>query len=213
MRPITLPGIDEYAERHTTPDPEPLLRLADETRRDFAVPQMMVGPVEGRFLQMLVFAMRPRLVLEIGTFTGYSSITMAAVLPPGGRIVTCEVDERHAETARRHIAASPYADRIAIEVGPALATIARLDGPFDLVFIDADQVGYLEYFEAVLPRLSPNGLIAADNTLWNGDVLAARNGDVDVAAIRRFNDAIAADPRVSSVLLTIRDGVTLIRPA
>jgi caffeoyl-CoA O-methyltransferase len=213
MKPITLPGIDAYAARCTTPDPAPLVALAAETWRDLDLPQMMVGPVEARFLQMLVFALRPRLVLEIGTFTGYSALSMAAVLPAGGRIVTCEASERHAAVARRHVAASPHADRITIELGPALDTIARLDGPFDFVFIDADQVNYHRYLEAVLPKLSPAGLVAADNTLWNGDVVGDRSDDVDAIAIRHFNDAVVADPHLSSVLLTLRDGVTLIRPA
>ena len=213
MKPITLPGIDEYAARCTTPDPAPLVALAERTRRDFDLPQMMVGPVEARFLQMLVIALRPRLVLEIGTFTGYSALSMAAVLPPGGRIVTCEASERHAAEARRNVAASASADRITIELGPALDTIARLDGPFDFVFIDADQVNYHRYLAAVLPKLSPIGLIAADNTLWNGDVVGDRSDDADTTALRRFNDAVVADPSLSSVLLTVRDGVTLIRRA
>jgi caffeoyl-CoA O-methyltransferase len=213
MAPIIDPKIEEYAEAHTSPDPQELRALADETRRSFEIPQMMVGSLEGRFLQMLAHALRPQLVLEIGTFTGYSALSIAAALAPEGRIITCEVNERHAEVARRHIASSPYADRISVEVGPALETIARTDGPFDFVFIDADKVNYLNYLEAVIPKLSAYGLIAVDNTLWGGDVVDEAKRDPETEAIRRFNGVVAGDPRLVSVMLPIRDGVTLIRLA
>jgi caffeoyl-CoA O-methyltransferase len=139
MRPVTLPRIDEYAEEHSTPDEPRLRALAEETYATLAVPQMLSGPVQGRFLQMLVHALRPRTVVEIGTFSGYAALSMAAVLPPGGRVITCEIDQGHADVARRHIAASPYGDRVTVEVGPALDTLRRLEGPFDLVFVDADK--------------------------------------------------------------------------
>ena len=212
MTPITVAEIEEYAERWTTPAPEALKALAAETKAAFEEHGMMVGIVEGRFLEMLVHAIQPGTVLEIGTFTGYSSIAMAAALPPGGRIVTCEVNEEHAAVARRHIEATGNAARITVEIGPALETIERLEGPFDFVFIDADKEGYLGYFEAVLGKLAPGGLIAADNTLWHGSVIDPDNDDVDTLAIRRFNEAVASDPRVVCVVLPVRDGVTLIRP-
>ena len=211
MKPITLPGIDEYAEQHTTADPTQLTELTAETYANLTDPQMMSGPVQGRFLQMLVHALRPRLIVEIGTFSGYASLSMAAALPPGGHIVTCEINPVHAQLARKHIAASDHSGKITVEVGPALQTIGRLSGPFDLVFIDADKAGYPRYFEAALAKLAPHGLIACDNTLWNGDVLNADSIDPDTRALRAFNTAVAADPRVSTVLVTIRDGLTLIR--
>ena len=211
MTAITTPEIEEYAERHTTPPAETLRTLEAETRATFESHQMMVGTIEGRFLEMLVHATQARRVLEIGTYTGYSSIAMAAALPPGGQIITCDVSEEHTAVARRHIEASGNAGRIRIEMGPAVETIERLDGPFDLVFIDADKESYLAYFEVTLPKLAPHGLIAADNTLWHGDVINLDNSDADTVAIRSFNSAVAADPRVSAVLLPIRDGVTLIR--
>jgi len=213
MKVITLPGIDEYANRHTSPDSEILLAVADRTNLDMDAPQMMIGQQGARLLQTLVYALGARRVLEIGTFTGYSSLSMASVLPPGGRIISCEANPRHAAIARKNIAASPYADRITVELGAALDTIARLDGPFDFVFIDADKTQYLDYFEAVLPKLGERSLIAADNTLWNGDVMDDSGGDADVDALRRFNKAVAEDPRVVTVLLTVRDGLTLIRPS
>jgi caffeoyl-CoA O-methyltransferase len=204
-------GIEEYAAEHTTP-PEPLLReLAEETQATLRSPQMLTGTIEGRFLELLVHGLRAQRVLEIGTYSGYGTLSMAAGLPAGGHIDSCEIDEEHAAVARRYAERSPYADRITVHVGPALETIAGLEGEFDFVFIDADKVNYRNYYEAVLPRLAPHGLIAADNTLWSGRVLE-ENGDDDTRAIRDFNDHVAGDSRVTCVMLTVRDGVTLIRP-
>jgi caffeoyl-CoA O-methyltransferase len=204
--------IERYAEEHTTP-PKPLLaELAQETRETLQSPQMLTGTVEGRFLELLVFSSGARRVLELGTYSGYSSLSMAAGLPPGGRIDTCEVEERHVEVARRYIEQSPYADRIQIHLGPALETIGRLEGQFDFVFIDADKPNYVNYYEAVLPRLSERGFIAADNTLWSGRVLDDKDDDEGTRAIKAFNEHVKSDSRVTSVMLTVRDGVTLIRP-
>jgi predicted O-methyltransferase YrrM len=213
MTDIVDPALEAYAEEHTSAAPTYLDNLADDLRATLEYPGMMVGLLEGRYLEMLTFALGARTVLEIGTFGGYSALAMAPGLAPGGRIITCEISDVHAEFARRHIAASPYADKIEVVVGPAIDTIATLDGPFDLVFIDADKATYPDYFEAVLPKLSPRGLIAADNTLWSGRVLDLADTSPDTVAIRRFNDALAADRRVVVVQTTIRDGVTLIRRA
>lgn len=210
--PLDLGDIERYAEAHTTP-PEPLLaRLAAETRENLPSPGMLTGTIEGRFLEMLVYASRAKRVLELGTYSGYSALSMAAGLPPGGHIDTCEVEEKHAEVARRYIAESPYADRITIHMGPALESIERLDGEFDFVFIDADKPSYVDYYEAVLPRLSARGFIAADNTLWSGRVLDDDDDSDGTRAIRAFNEHVRSDDRVESVQLTVRDGVTLIRP-
>jgi len=204
--------IDRYAEEHTTPTPELLQRLWDETHATLDAPQMLTGPVAGRFLQFLVYISGAERVLEIGTFSGYSALSMAPGLPPGGRIDTCELSEKHAEVARRYIDESPYADRITIHMGPALESIAALDGEFDFVFIDADKGGYVDYYEAVLPRLSERGFIAADNTLSNGRVLEAEPEAESSRAIKAFNEHVKSDDRVVSVLLSIRDGITLVRP-
>jgi len=209
--PVVDTDIERYATEHTTPEPDLLAELAAETRESVANPQMMVGPLEGRFLQTLVFVTGARRVLEIGMFTGYSAMSMAEALPPDGRIVTCDVDPKVEAVARRHIEASPWADRIDIRMGPALDTLAGLDGPFDLVFIDADKAQYRHYFEAVLPLLSERGLIVVDNVLWSGKVLDATDETDDTRALVAFNDHMAVDPRVVAVMLTIRDGVTLIR--
>jgi caffeoyl-CoA O-methyltransferase len=205
--------IDAYAEAHTTPPPELMAELAAETKATLSSPGMLTGTVEGRLLEQLVFALRARRVLELGTYSGYSSLSMAAALPEGGHIDTCEVDEAHAEVAQRYIDRSPYADRITIHLGPALETIERLGGEWDFVFIDADKENYANYYEALLPRLAPSGLMAIDNTLWSGRVLDDADDSEATRAIRDLNDRIAADDRVIAVQLTVRDGVTLVRRA
>jgi caffeoyl-CoA O-methyltransferase len=213
MIPIVPPEIERYAELHTTPLPEHLRALAAETEKSMQYAQMMVGQLEGRFLEMLVFMTGARRVLEIGMFTGYSALSMASALPPDGHIVTCDIDPKAEEIARRHIEASPYADRIEIRMGPALRTISELEGPLDLVFIDADKTNYRNYYEATLPLLADDGIVAVDNVLWSGAVLDEADTSADTQAIREFNDYVVGDPRVVCVTLTVRDGVTLIRKA
>jgi caffeoyl-CoA O-methyltransferase len=205
------PRVEQYAAEHTTPEPPWFATLAEETRSATRAPTMMVGTLEGRLLTALVAMLRPRSVLEIGTFTGYSALSMAEALPADGRIVTCDISEEHLAIARRHVAASPYAGVIEIRSGPALETIATLPGPFDLVFIDADKTSYSAYFEATLAKLSPDGVILVDNVLWSGRVLDPAIIDPDTAAIKAFNDQVLADDRVEVVMLTVRDGVSLIR--
>ena len=211
MDGIVRPEVERYAEEHTSPAPAHLRAAAEETRARLPAPQMMTGRLEGRFLELLVFAMGARMVLDVGTFTGYSALSMAAGLAPGGRVVTCEVDPDVAAIARRHIEASPYADRIDLRVGPALETIAALEELFDFVFIDADKEGYRDYFEATLPKLSERGLIAIDNTLWSGRVVDAAEPDERTRILMDLNDELVRDPRVECVLLTVRDGLTLAR--
>jgi caffeoyl-CoA O-methyltransferase len=208
---IADPRVEQYAVEHTTPEPPWFATLAEETRNATRAPTMMVGTLEGRLLTALVAMLRPRSVLEIGTFTGYSALSMAEALPADGRIVTCDISEEHLAIARRHIAASPYAGVIEIRSGPALETIATLPGPFDLVFIDADKTSYAAYFEATLAKLAPDGVILVDNVLWSGRVLDPAIVDPDTAAIKAFNDQVLADDRVEVVMLTVRDGVSLIR--
>jgi caffeoyl-CoA O-methyltransferase len=205
------PEVEAYAEAHTT-QPEPLLRrLFEETHARLQAPQMLTGTVEGRFLELLVHGLGAKRVLEIGTYSGYGTLSMAAGLPADGRIDTLEVDDRHAEVARRYVEEAGHAGRVTVHVGPALDTIEGLDGEFDFVFIDADKVNYLNYYEAVLPRLAAHGLIAADNTLWSGRVVGDGEADENTRALREFNDRVASDSRVVAVVLTVRDGITLIR--
>jgi caffeoyl-CoA O-methyltransferase len=206
--------LDEYAESRSTPRDDLLTRLFEETHETLAAPQMLTGGVEGRFLETLVWAMGARRVLEIGTYSGYSALSMAASLPDDGELITCDVWEEANEVARRYAAESPHGHKIDFRLGPALETIAELEGPFDLVFIDADKDNYDAYFEATLPLLSERGLIVVDNTLWSGRVLPGHDdGAPQTKAIGALNDKLASDPRVVTVMLPIRDGVTLVRRA
>jgi len=199
------PRIEEYAERVSSPHEALLAELSAESTAKLGEEEMLTGPVAGRFLELLAWFGRPRRVLEIGTFSGHSALAIAAALPSDGRVDACELRPERAAFARRYFDRSPHGSKITLHVGPALETIGRLEGEFDLVFIDADKTGYIDYYEAVLPRLSEHGLIVVDNTLANGRVL---DGSAAAAA---FNEHVAADPRSVQVLLTVRDGLTLIR--
>jgi caffeoyl-CoA O-methyltransferase len=208
---IVHPPVEEYAELYSTPCGELFERLAEETRQETTLPQMMVGPIEGAFLAFLVHALRAERILELGTFTGYSSISMALALPPGGQVITCDVNEETTAIARRYAEEAGVADRIDFRVGPALDTIAGLDGPFELIFIDADKDNYVNYYEATLPLLAERGVMIADNTLWSGRVADSTDDEPSTRAIRSFNERVRDDPRVENVLLTVRDGINLIR--
>jgi caffeoyl-CoA O-methyltransferase len=207
---IVDPPVEEYAETHSTSDGELFERLAAETREKTTTPQMMVGLLEGRFLGVLVRSLRARRVLELGTFTGYSSISMALALPPGGRVITLDVNEETTAIARRYAEEAGVADRIDFRLGPALETVAGLDGPFELVFIDADKENYVNYYEATLPLLADGGLMVVDNTLWSGLVAEPDESDANTRAIQALNDRVLSDPRVENVLLTVRDGMNLV---
>ena len=212
MPQIVDPDIERYASEHSTPERRELQAVAAETHEKFGGRAgMLTGHLEGAFIRSLVAISGARRVLEIGTFTGYSAMAMASALPPDGELVTLDVSLEHVEVARRHIEAGPWADRINVLVGPALDSLSTLDGPFDLVFIDADKTNYRNYFEAVLPKLSDRGVIAIDNVLWSGRVLDASDTSDDTRAIVALNDFIAHDDRVECVMLTVRDGVSLIR--
>lgn len=201
--------IETYARQHSE-KPSPLLEaLTKETYEMMASPGMQVGPLEGAFLRLLVRLIGARRVLEIGMFTGYSGLMMAEGLPEDGELITCDVDPKAEEMARRYFAQSPHGRKIQIRMGPALETIRTLSGPFDMVFIDADKENYGAYFDAVLPLVRTGGLIVADNTLWSGRVLSPQ-AESD-RAIVAFNEKVARDERVEKVLLTVRDGMTLMR--
>jgi len=207
---IVEPRVEEYAEAHSSPNAELFERLAAETREKSEAPQMMVGLLEGQFLGALVRSQRARRILELGTFTGYSSISMALALPDDGRVITCDVNAETTEIARRYATEAGVAERIEYRTGPAVETIAQLEGEFDLVFIDADKPNYLNYYEATLPKLAANGLMILDNTLWSGRVADPDEDDENTRAIRTVNDRILEDPRVNNVLLTVRDGMNLV---
>jgi caffeoyl-CoA O-methyltransferase len=206
---IVRPKIEQYAKEHTSP-PSPLLaKVAAVTESATERPEMMTGAVEGALLAMLVAMLRPRAILEIGTFTGYSALSMAEAMPAGCRIVTLEADPNHAAIARRHLAGSPYAGRVEVCEGPALDTLAGLTGPFDLVFIDADKPSYIKFLDAVLPLLGDRGIVAVDNVLH----FAISPDAEDAAGIEAFNAYVASRADLVQVLLTVRAGLMLIRRA
>ena len=211
MTVITDPAIDSYSAAHSGAEPPLLTDLARATYEFSDMPQMMVGRLEGRFLKLLVAAIGARRVLEVGTFTGYSALSMAEALPAEGEIVTHDINERHAEMAKRYIARSPYADRIRIVVGPARETLRQLEPPFDFAFIDADKPSNLAYYEEALRLVRSGGLIAVDNVLRGGAVLDGADRSEASVATRDFNDFVARDDRVEGVLLPLRDGVMLVR--
>ncbi|MBK8265795.1 MAG: class I SAM-dependent methyltransferase [Nannocystis sp.] len=205
-------AIATYVREHTSDEPELFARLRAETQASLADPQMQVGPVEGALLRLLVQISGARRVLEIGTYSGYSALAMAAALPEGGTLTTCDRDPVATAVARRYFDQSDHGSKITIALGNALDTLAALTqagARFDLAFIDADKESYIDYWEAVMPLLPLGGVIIADNTLWSGRVLAPR--DPSDHAIVAFNAHVAADPRVEHVLLSVRDGVMLAR--
>jgi predicted O-methyltransferase YrrM len=203
-------AVERYVEEHTSDQDQLFQRLAAETREKSSAPQMMVGQVEGSVLALLVRLTGAKRVLELGTFTGYSSISMALALPSDGRVITCDVSPETTEIARRYADEAGVAGRIEYRTGPALDTIAELDGEFDLIFIDADKPNYVNYYEATLPKLAGDGLMILDNTLWSGRVADPQEDDENTRAIRVVNDRVLADPRVKNVLLTVRDGMNLV---
>ncbi len=211
MITLVSPEIERYAVDHTTPLPDYLEELTRVTYEKMASPAMLTGPVEGTLLQFLVWATNARRVLEIGTFTGFSAQMMAAALPDDGVLVTCDNDPRAAKMARQHFAKTPHGHKIELRLGEALETLEALNGPFDLVFIDADKEGYIAYYDRALELLSPRGIIAVDNVLWGGRVLDPKS-ETDHAIVQ-FNRHVRQDPRVRHVLLPVRDGVMLVRRA
>lgn len=223
-------GLDPYLSRCTTPESPALRSLADRTQAadwsrpagDDTVPrlerEMLSGHVEGQVLKFLVALTGATRVLEVGMFTGYSALAMAEALPDDGRLVACELDAEVAEFARRCFGDAPSGDKIVVEVGPARETLAALVAAgeaFDLVFVDADKGGYVDYVRTLLDTqlLAPNGLICVDNTLMQGQTYLAGTPTANGEAISAFNQAVAEDPTVEQVLLPLRDGLTLIRRA
>lgn len=211
MKDLILPEIEAYAEAHSAPESEICRRLREETSRIMDCPQMVVGALEAAFLKMMVQVVRAQRILEIGMFTGYSALSMAEVLPQNGRLITCEIDPEPAALAAKYFAQSLHGHKIEIRMGPALDTLQGLTCSFDLIFIDADKVNYVNYYERALDLLALNGVILIDNVLWNGDVLLQPSPDRSTAVIQALNTKISADPRVSAVLVTIRDGILVVK--
>jgi caffeoyl-CoA O-methyltransferase len=203
------PQLADYAESHTTPPEGLLAEVAAATRETMPTPQMISGIAESRLLEALIVISGAHRVLEIGTFTGFGALSMAAALPAGGELTTIEFDGATADIARQNIERSAHADRIKLIVGDARDEVRRLDGPFDLVYIDAWKPDYVTYYEAVLPKLAPRGVIVADNVLYSGMVVDPDTEDDSARALAAFNEHVQADDRVRNVLLTIGDGYML----
>lgn len=209
MLTLVKPEIDDYAALKTEPVPELLKELERETNETMPLAIMLTGTLEGRFLKMMVQVTGARRVLEIGMFTGYSALSMAEGLPEGGELTTCEIDPKAIAFAKRYFDRSEHGKKITIAEGPAIDSINKLTGTFDLVFLDADKVNYSNYYDAVFSKVKAGGLIIVDNVLYSGDALNPK--DDNSRAIAAFNDKVAADSRVACVMLPVRDGVSLIR--
>ena len=206
------PALEAYCGHHSGVEPPHLAALREETHSNVYMPQMCSGHLQGRFLAMLSHLVRPRIAVEIGTYTGYSALCLAEGLAPGGMLHTIDIDPHLPPMVARHIAAAGYADRITTHLRTALEVIPTLPAPFDLVFIDADKPAYPAYFDAVVDRVRPGGLIIADNVLWSGKVLAsAADRDHQTAALVAYTEKVAQDPRVERVLVPLRDGLLLAR--
>lgn len=204
-------ALDDYIRAHTTPERPELYRLWRATNTQLVRGRMASGHVQGQLLRMLVGMVRPKRILEVGTFSGYSALAMAAALPPGGELYTFEVNDEMEDFARGWFDASPYGSCIRFTVGDALTLVPALGLDFDFVFIDGDKRQYADYYAMAKHHLAPGGYIVADNTLWDGHVVdPAYDRDAQTQGIRRFNDVVVADSEVECVILPLRDGLTLI---
>jgi caffeoyl-CoA O-methyltransferase len=205
-------ALTAYIHEHTSPQSELFDELREHTHAELEMPQMQVGRVEGRFLELMVKVTGARRVLEVGTYSGYSALSMAAGLPEGGKLITCDIDPVATEVAKQYWGRAPWGDKIELRLGDATQTLEQLAAAgerFDLVFIDADKAGYIRYFDLALEMLEPGGVILADNTLWSGKVIEPQ-ADSDHAIVR-FNEHVRSHPGVEQVLLSVRDGIMFIR--
>jgi caffeoyl-CoA O-methyltransferase len=207
------PALYEYLVHHA-PSPDAVLgELREETAALGPIARMQIAVEQGAFLTLLTRAIGARLAVEVGTFTGYSAIAIARGLPSDGRLVCCDIDEGYAAVARRYFGRAGLSDRITLRIAPALDTLRAFPAtpPIDLAFIDADKPSYRAYYEELLPRLRPNGLLLIDNVLWHGAVVDPTDHSENTEAIRALNDFVARDERVESVMLPIADGLTIVR--
>ena len=208
---LILPQAQQYAEKYTSPEDDLLREVAEYTYAHHPKAHMLSGHLQGKLLEMVSCMIRPRRVLEIGTFTGYSALCLAKGLPDDGLLHTIEVRKEDAERAQAYFTRSPYGQKIILHVGEALPIIDELDERWDLVFIDADKEGYIDYFKSVLPKLRQNGFIFVDNVLFHGQVLSEPVKGKNAKAIQAFNDFVQGRTDVEKVLLPVRDGILLIR--
>jgi caffeoyl-CoA O-methyltransferase len=203
--------LHSYIVEHGARQDDVLRRLAAETAELGSIAVMQIAPEQGAFMTLMARAIRARRALELGTFTGYSAICVARGLPDDGELIACDVNEEWTAIARRYFEEAGVADKIDLRIGPALATLREMSGdePFDFAFIDADKVGYLDYYEEVLRLLRPGGLTMIDNVLRGGQVLEPDDGDESGTVVRELNRRIASDDRVDAAMLGVADGITL----
>lgn len=203
-------NLNEYAENHTFAETEVLKELNRETHLKVMTPQMLSGHLQGSFLSFLSHITRPLNILEIGTYTGYSAICLASGLQKNGKLITIDINEELESMVRKYFKKAGLENRIDYKIGNALDIIPQLNTTFDLVFIDADKINYVNYFDLVINKVNTNGLIIADNVLWSGKVIQ-KNPDEDTKALQEFNDKVHKDKRVENILLAVRDGLMLMR--
>jgi predicted O-methyltransferase YrrM len=204
-------GIEEYARQHTEPENDLLKELVRETHAMVLQPRMLSGHLQGRFLSFIAKVYQPSLILEIGTYTGYSALCLAEGLNPIGRLITIDVNEELETFTRSFFNRSAYRDQIDYRIADAAVEIQAVEGPIDLVFIDADKRNYALYFDLVISKMRSGGLILVDNVLWSGKIIEESAKDKSTEALRDFNTKVANDPRVEPLLLPIRDGLFLLR--
>lgn len=203
----------EYIEQHSTPENEVLSRITRDTHTNILNPRMLSGHVQGRVLSMISRMIRPRRILELGTFTAYSALCLAEGLTDDGRLVTLERNDELEDFIRRNLSLSPLGERIELQIGDALELLSRMspEQPFDLCFMDADKREYCQYLDLVYPLMRKGGWILADNTLWDGHIIdPAYDKDKQTLGLRAFNDKVATDARFEQVILPLRDGLTII---
>lgn len=203
------PEIERYAETCTSEESELIRKLVEASNRELEHIDMISGRVVGRFLAMMVQVSGAKRILEIGMFSGYSALSMAEALPEDGKLITCEYNERYEKLARSFFEKSEHGHKITLKMGPALETLDAIKGSFDFVFLDADKINYPNYYKKVLPMLKKGGLMVIDNVLWSGTILNPK--DEKEKAIDRLNKMIKEDQQVEQVMLTVRDGLSLVR--
>lgn len=206
------PDIQRYAEKHTSAESRVLQHVNRSTHANVLMPRMLSGHLQGRLLAMISQMVKPRYILEIGTYTGYSAICLAEGLQPGGKLITIDINEELEAQVRKYFSDAGVENKIDLVIGDAATVIPALDLKFDLVFIDADKENYSRYFDLVIDKVNMNGIIMADNVLWSGKVIQP-DPDKDTRAIMEFNRKVQEDPRVENVLLPVRDGIMMIRRA
>ena len=204
--------LENYLSLHFSPETDLLKRLEKETFQKTTQPQMLSGGYQGRLLSLISKLIRPNRILEIGTFTGYATLCLAEGLTPKGKIITIDRNEELMYLPKKYFSESEYSQQIEFRIGNALDVLDDLNEKFDLVFIDADKSNYINYYEKVLEKMNPGGVILADNVLWYGKVLQeTKANDKDTKILKEFNELTSKDPRVESIILPVRDGISLIR--